>query len=81
MCEFLPLPNKSLGFWESEIAAKGRKRYVSHGKVKNKSLGKKLESILFIQMLPKSRFTEMKFLEMNAQEIAFFTTLGCFTHT
>lgn len=55
---------------------------MSDRKVKNNSLENKetLGRRLFIQIFPKSRFNEMDYLEMNAQEIAIFTVLGCFSH-
>lgn len=42
--------------------------------VKDQSLEKKLESILFYPDTPRNIwFTEMNYLEMNVEEIAFFT--------
>lgn len=53
----------------------GRRRYVSDGKIKNQNLRKKLWKIHF--STPRTTwFTEINYLEMNVQEIAFFTVFA-----
>ena len=52
---------------------------VSDGEVKNQNLRKELWKIYF--SAPRSTwFTEIKYFEMNVQEIAFFTALCCFPY-
>lgn len=79
---FLPSTDKSLDFWESESWGQRQEEVSVRQKGQEQQPGEQetLRSILFTQIFPKSRFTEMNYLEMNAQEMAIFTALGCFSH-